>query len=138
MQGMSQRTWSLLHKMSWLYISSKTQETNLLKTKEKELLKDLVQLQSQQASMGDMENIDDTILEYCKRVSSNLDSFIFDEKQLLFDALEMKVFAYRDHTELCGVLPSYVTIEQTSGSMLSHNKNRRSRIFVKPQFINRL
>jgi len=90
------------------------QQTRPLQTKEKDLLEELARLQSQQASIRELENIDDKIMEYCGRVSQNLDSLTLDEKRLLLDALEVKVFAYRDHVELRGALPSYVTIARTS------------------------
>ncbi|MCX6008026.1 MAG: hypothetical protein NTZ34_12315 [Chloroflexi bacterium] len=43
-----------------------------------------------------------------------------DEKQLLLNALEIRAFAYRDHSELRGVLRSYVTIAQTSACLSGH------------------
>jgi len=45
-------------------------------------------------------DVDEKVLEYCLRASQNLDSLTFDEKRLLFNALEIKVIADRDHDEV--------------------------------------
>jgi hypothetical protein len=93
----------------------------------KDLLDELARLQSQQASIRGFENLDEKVLEYCQRVSQNLESLNFEEKRLLLDALEVKVFVYYDHTEVRGLLPphtvpspSYVTIARTSGCLPFH------------------
>jgi hypothetical protein len=71
----------------------------------KDLLNELARLQSQQASIRGFENLDEKVLEYYQRVSQNLESLNFEEKRLLLDALEVKVFVYYDHTEMRGLLP---------------------------------
>jgi len=63
------------------------QQTRMLQTKERDLLNDLARLQSQQASIRQFENLDGKVLEYCQRVSQNLESLNFEEKRLLLDAL---------------------------------------------------
>jgi hypothetical protein len=93
----------------------------------KDLLDELARLQSQQASIKEFENLDDKVLEYCWRVFQNFESLNFEEKRLLLDALEVKVFVYHDHTEVRGLLPphavpspSYVTIGRTWGYLPFH------------------
>ena len=110
-----------LYQYSEIDENSIVQQTRALQSKEKDLLNELARLQSQQASIRELENIDDKVLEYCQRVSQNLDSLNFEEKRLLLDALEVKVFVYHDHNEVRGLLPphavparSYVTIARTS------------------------
>jgi hypothetical protein len=87
----------------------------------KDLLDELARLQSQQVSIREFENLDDKVLEYCQRVSQSFESLNFEEKRLLLDALEVKVFVYHDHNEVRGLLPphavpspSYVTTARTS------------------------
>jgi hypothetical protein len=86
----------------------------------KDLLDELARLQSHQASIREFENLDDKVLGYCQRVSQNLESLNCEERRLLLDALEVKVFVYHDHTEVRGLLPhhtvpspSYVTTGRT-------------------------
>jgi len=90
------------------------QQTRSLQIKEKGLLEEMARLQSQQASIRELGDVDGKVLEYCRRVSQNLDSLTFEEKRLLLDALEIKVVAYRDRNEVRGALQSYVTIARTS------------------------
>jgi site-specific DNA recombinase len=87
--------------------NSIVQQTRALQTKEKDLLNELAKLQSQQASIRELETLDDKVLEYCRRVSQNLESLNFEEKRLLLDALEVKVFVYHDHNEVRGLLPPH-------------------------------
>jgi site-specific DNA recombinase len=109
-----------LYQYSEIDENSIVKQTRALQLKEKDLLNELARLQSQQASIRELENLDDKILEYCQRVSQNLDSLNFDEKRLLLDALEVKVFVYHDHNEVRGLLPPHalcnhqVTIARTS------------------------
>jgi len=111
-----------LYQYSEIDEHSIVQQTRALKSKEKDLLSELARLQSQRASIKEFENVDDKVLEYCQRVSQNLDSLNFEEQRLLLDALEVKVFIYHDHNEVRGLLPSHalphqVTIARTSGCL---------------------
>ena len=53
-------------------------------------------------------------------------------KKKVLNALDVKIMATPQETKIRIAVPlEFITIEQTSGCMLTHNKNRRSKVFVK-------
>lgn len=91
------------------------QKSGPMKQKRHRLQDELAELQSQEQALEEIALADDRIQRFCQRVRENLARLDFQDRQQALKALSIRVIAYRDSIEIRGVLPTYVTIEQTSG-----------------------
>jgi site-specific DNA recombinase len=85
-----------------------------LKQKRHGLQEELEELGRQKRTLEEIELAEDRVQEFCQRVRENLARLDFQDKQQALKALSIRVIAYHDRIEIRGVLPTYVTIEQTS------------------------
>ena len=85
-----------------------------LKEKRQRLQEELQTLEKQKETLEQVELAEDRVEEFCWRVRQNLARLDFEDRRQALKALSVRVTAYGDRIEIRGVLPTYVTTEQTS------------------------
>ena len=85
-----------------------------LKEKRQRLQGELQTLEKQKETLEQVELAEGRVEKFCWRVRQNLARLDFEDRRQALKALSVRVIAYGDRIEIRGVLPTYVTIEQTS------------------------
>lgn len=91
------------------------QETRNSKATRRRLEEEKKQLEVQKRRMAELEHAGDAADAFCQRVRERLGHLDYDGKRLLLAALQTRVVVQPDQIYVHGIIPSYATIERTSG-----------------------
>ncbi len=84
----------------------------------------LAQLTKLKEQMPDLASVEAQLNEFCYKVKQSLDGYTFQNKRLALTILDVQVVATPEKLNVKAIVPlEFITIEQTSVCMLSHNKN---------------
>ena len=83
----------------------------------------LAELEKSKKALQELQHAEVKLNELCEALRRQIDGASNETKHLALEALAIKVYATRKSIDIQGIIPvDLVTIEQTSGCMLTHNK----------------